>query len=340
MPIRMNDAEREALVPWLRAACDAHSLTLHHVSLLPGGAIQQNWLLLADVGGGPFEGAREWVLRTDAASSPGRSHSRAQEFALLQAAHRAGVRVPDPLFLCTDQSVLGRSFFVMQRVQGIAAARDIVRSDTLGGGRDRLAAALGAELAHIHAIRPPRDDLSFLRPSPDGRIAHNRIADLRARLDAAGGARPVLEWGLRHLERHAPPTAPVVLCHGDFRTGNYLADTAGVAAILDWEFAGWGDPLEDVGWFCARCWRHGGPGEAGGVGSRDAFYDGYDAVSTARLDWRLVRYWELMATVRWAVIAGEQADRHVSGREHSLELALTAHIIPDLELDIMEATGA
>jgi hypothetical protein len=52
-----------------------------------------------------------------------------------------------------------------------------------------------------------------------------------------------------------------------------------------------------------------------------------------------VHWWELAATVRWAVIAAAQAERHLSGREDNLELALTGHIVPELEMDVLRMTG-
>ena len=58
----------------------------------------------------------------------------------------------------------------------------------------------------------------------------------------------------------------ITLIHRDYRTGNYLVDEGRLAGVLDWEFAGWGDPREDIGWFTARCWRFGGvEREAGGI---------------------------------------------------------------------------
>ena len=46
-----------------------------------------------------------------------------------------------------------------------------------------------------------------------------------------------------------------------------------------------------------------------------------------------------MAHMRWAVIALQQGDRFVSGGERNLELALTAHIVPELELEILRQTA-
>ena len=45
-----------------------------------------------------------------------------------------------------------------------------------------------------------------------------------------------------------------------------------------------------------------------------------------------------MAHVRWATIACQQAERHILGAESSIELALTGHVVPQLELEILTLT--
>ncbi len=334
----MTEAGPAGAIAWLCAASGATDAAVLRWERLSGGAIQQNWRLDLQFEGGTIPGAQSLVLRTDAPSSVSVSRTRAEEFALLRAAFAAGVSVPEPLFLCSDPTVTGRPFFVMRRAEGIAAGHRVVKSETLGGGREALATALGRELARIHTIRPPRADLAFLPPvtDPAGRL----IGIFRAALDRAERPRPVLEWALRHLERRRPAPGEIVLCHNDFRTGNYLVTEARITAVLDWEFASWGDRLEDIGWLCARCWRFGNTAqEAGGVGSRAAFYAGYEAASGWTIDRAAVPYWEAAATLRWAVIAIEQAARHVSGAEQNLELALTGHIVPELELDLLAMVG-
>jgi aminoglycoside phosphotransferase (APT) family kinase protein len=332
----MDSAARERLRAWLADAGGDPGLRIDGVSRLSGGAIQQNLALDVTLRGAPAR----WVLRTDSDATLDVSLTRPQEYALLRAAHAAGVRVAAPLFLCEDRSVTGRPFFVMQRVEGVAAGHRVVRDGTLGGGREALAEALGHELARIHAIRPPRPDLGFLGdPPPDH--ARAAIAAMRARLDAAGTPRPVLEWGLRALERAAPRPVPPVLVHNDYRTGNVMLDASGIVAVLDWEFAAWGDAHCDLAWLCAKCWRFGNVAqEAGGIGSRAAFQAGYEAASGTRIDPARVAWWELMAHLRWAVIAADQAMRHISGEERSLELALTGHIVPELEWDILTMAEA
>ena len=119
-----------------------------------------------------------------------------------------------------------------------------------------------------------------------------------------------------------------------------MVDAEGLTAILDWEFAGWGDPVQDIGWFCAACWRFGRPDlEAGGIAPRAAFYRGYEAVSGRGIDPEAVRYWEIMAHLRWAVIALEQGHRHVSGQETSLQLAQTGRMAPEQEAAILRETA-
>ena len=309
---------------------------IEHVELLSGGAIQQNWLLAGTLEAHPFA----WVLRTDAASLLHMSHSRAQEFALLRVAEAAGVTVAKPRALCEDRSVIGAPFFVAERASGTAIASRVVRDLELGGDRTKLGGLLGAELARIHGIRPPEPELDFLS-FPARSPALDAIDADRATLDGLEISRPVLEWGLRWLERNAPPAPQeLVLCHRDFRTGNYMLDERGLTAILDWEFAGWGDGAEDLGWFCASCWRFGRDDlEAGGVAPRADFYRGYECESGRRIDPDAVHYWEVAAHVRWAVIALLQADRYLRGAETSLELALTSHLVPELEYNILALTG-
>lgn len=309
------------------------------LSLMSGGAIQQNWALDVERGGA----VERWVLRTDNPGTLAVSLPRAQEFALLRAAHAEGAAAPEPLLLCEDAGVIGAPFFVMRRVEGVAAAHVLAKRAREGGGDAALVARLGAGLARVHRVRPPRPDLAFLcEPPADPCRAF--AARMRARLDDAGTPRPVLEWGLECLDRLAPPPVAPVLAHNDFRTGNLMvADNGDLSGILDWEFAGWDDPAADLGWLCAPCWRFGNRGagyEAGGLGPRAALLRGYaEGGGTPPEPFRLA-WWELAATIRWAVIAADQAGRFLSGAESSLELALTGHIVPELELDILAQAEA
>ena len=326
---------------FLAAACRASRVTIERWERLSGGAIQENVAIDALVEGGPEAGRHAWVLRTDSPSAVAVSHSRREEFEILRAAHGAGVRVPEPLYVCADAA--GPDFFVMRRVPGVAAGHRLSKDDTLVPDRAALARELGANLARLHRVKPPVASLAFLGEAPADH-ARATIEGYRRDLDALGAVRgeawPVLEWGLAWCRRFAPAPLPACLLHRDYRTGNYLVHEGGLAAVLDWEFAGWGDAREDLGWMLARCWRFARPDrEAGGIGSAADFLAGYAAAGGRATERGETLYWQVMAHLRWAVIALQQAERHRSGSQRSLELALTAHIVPELELEILALTG-
>ncbi len=332
-------AAHAALARYLIGALGARSVSVRRMERLAGGAIQENYALDVDVAGGAYAGAQRLVLRSDAPSGVAVSHTRPQEFALLKATHDAGVTVPEPVALCQEKTVFGRPFYIMRRVGGTAAGHLLVRDDRWKGDRVTLAGRLGRELAKIHTIRPPREDLGFL-PLPDRAPALVAISGYRAWLDTYREPRPALEWGLRWLECHAPARGELVLCHRDYRTGNYMVDEQGLTGILDWEFAGWGDRHEDIGWFCSRCWRFGmNQREAGGIGERRDFIAGYEAEAGIKVDTEQVLYWETMAHARWATIALQQGERHVSGAEPSLDLALTGRRVAELEYQLVRMTA-
>ncbi len=324
---------RARLEGFIARAAGVASAALTGSAPLTGGALQENVAL--DVQLGAASDPQRFVLRISPGSAIPESLTRAQEFAVARAAFEAGVTTPEPLWLCTDPAVLGADFAIMRRAEGVAAAHRLVREPALGGPREALLGRLGEELARLHTVQPPRPDLAFL-PSAAPTPALAMIARLRGWLDAHATPRPALEWALRRLELRAPATEQVVLCHGDFRTGNYLVDEQGLTAILDWELAHWGDPVSDLGWFTARCWRAGRPEQrAGGIGPVEPLLAGYERASGRTVDLATLDYWEAMAHARWALIAIHQSERHAPGEPPALEQALTGYIVPELEYEAM-----
>jgi len=287
---------RDKLQSWLANVAAADKVEIESARPLTGGAIQENWRVECVIVGGPHSGRQGFVIRSDASSSVDSSLSRSEEFKILGVAHSAGVTVPEPLWLCEDMEVMGRVFYVMRLVEGIGLGPRIVKDLQLGGDREALVEQLGRELARIHSIRPPHDDLEFLR-RPDNHPALEMIARLRQHLDTLGEDRPMLEWGLRWAELNLPPNPEITLVHQDFRTGNYLVDENGLTAI------------------------------------------DYEAGSGRSIDDQAVTFWEVVAHIRWGVIALQQAHRHLSGGQQSLELALSGRLLPELEFEVLNMTS-
>ena len=329
-------AKSNAVADFIARAAQASRVSVTVIAQLGGGAIQENWAIDVEIADGPQAGHYEAVLRGDAASGIAESWPRAKEYALISAAHAAGVVVPQPLWLEPTGSVTGRPFYVMRRVKGTAQGRKLLRSLEPEAG-DALAQRLGEELAKLHRIRPDTapEALAFL-PKAGSDLIATRAAHYRQSLDALPEPHPTLEYAINRMEDLAPPIATIALCHRDFRTGNYMAEDGELTAILDFEFAGWSDPYEDLGWFCARCWRFGAvEREAGGIGTREAFYAGYEKGSGQPVDAARVRYWEAIAPIRWAIVALQQGERHASGQEPSLDLALTALRAIECDYDLL-----
>ncbi len=323
------------LAAFIRDEAGADTVTVANEKRLAGGAIQENRALDVEIAGGPHAGSHALVLRTEAKSSVPLSQPVANQFACLERARSVGMTVPEPLWRSDDPEIVGAPFYLMRRVEGEALGNRVVRQ----GPNPSLAECLGRELARLHKVVPPDDALGFLGEPPADPAASG-IALYRGFLDAEAMPHPVIEWGLRWLDTHPVAPGGIVLCHHDFRTGNYMVQDGRLTGILDWEFAGWADPMEDVAWFCARCWRFGAHAlEAGGIADRAPFYAGYEAESGRRIDPEKIRFYEVMAHVRWAVIALHQCGRHLSGAEPDLELALIGRRLPELEHEILRLTA-
>ncbi len=333
----LDAARKAALESWLAAEAGAHRVAVTDEGRLSGGAISLNLAVTLDIDGGPLAGRHAGVLRTGSASGVSASLGKPQEAAGAEARLR---RRGD-----------GAGGAVRRRRPG-PAGRPLLRHAAGGRRRRRLPpgekrrapARIGARAGS--SARPhPRGaagapGLEFL-PLPASGAALQCVADYRGWMGRFAATDPVLAHGLRWLTVNAPEPGELVLCHRDYRTGNYMVENGALTAIIDWEFAGWSDPMEDLGWFCAASWRFGrNDREAGGIADRADLYAGYEETSGRRVDDRAVAYWETAAYLRWAAIALQQGMRHTSGTEPSLELALTGRMLPEIELDLLRHLDA
>ncbi len=327
------------LADYLAEEARANSVNVVELTKLSYGAIQENWFVLADFSNGIFEGSQKFCLRMDAPTSIDDSHKRHEEFFLLKLAFEEGVRVPEPIFFCRDPSILGREFFITRWIEGNADGRNITRQKLSVSARRKLICEIAEQLAAIHKIKPKGKSANFLKDY-NSSSAKKVIADYRAALDDLPETSAAIEWGLRWAELNIPKNTEKLFCHRDYRVGNLLINKGQLTAVLDWEFANWSDPMEDIAWFCAKCWRFGADTrEAGGIGQRSDFYNYYEEKSGRKVDKNAVFFWEVLAHIRWAIIARRQGERFASSGENSLEPAMTAYISPQLEWEIIGMTG-
>ncbi|MDA8274606.1 MAG: phosphotransferase family protein [Actinomycetota bacterium] len=289
----------------------------HDVDLLSGGASSQLWAF-------SLPGRGRYVLRL--APPVATRVPMTTEAAAIAAAARAGVPVPAVVCASDAREPFGAAFLVMEHVEGEARPARVLRDPALAAARRSFAADCGHALGAVARSEPvPALEL------PD------QVAHYRSVLDDLGAAVPTFEWAFRVLERDRPPAPdrPTVV-HGDFRLGNLLVDEHGLRAVLDWELVHLGDPVEDLGWLCAKAWRFGARPPVGGIGQRAELLDAYEEVSGTRVDERALAWWEAFSALKWGVICLVQASRHLVGGERSVELAAIGRRVAEVELDLLE----
>ena len=281
----------------------------------------------------PPGGGRGAILRRAPqgyGAAPGRAAGLEAEAVLMRLAHQAGVPSPRVLHVLTEEDDLGTGF-VMDRVAGETIPRKILRDEEFADVRPQLAKQLGGVLATIHELS--MDALPPLRTM----TAAIEIEELQRDYRSYGRPRPVFELALTWLRANDPgPSSETTLVHGDFRHGNLMIGRDGVRAVLDWELAHLGDPMEDLGWICVNSWRFGEIDKpVGGLGTREDMFAGYEAATTRRVDPARVTFWEVMGTLRWGVMCCGMMQRFRDGPDHSMERAMIGRRSSETEIDLL-----
>lgn len=105
-----------------------------------------------------------------------------------------------------------------------------------------------AQIARLHRLDPMLSPINgFDDPAmPNSRRVAERIAELKAD-NLASAPDPILQLALDWLARNIPAGRDrSVIVHGDAGPGNFLHKDGRVTALLDWELAHYGDPMEDL----------------------------------------------------------------------------------------------
>jgi aminoglycoside phosphotransferase (APT) family kinase protein len=295
---------------------------------LSGGASQETWSF--DIV--HATGRHGAILRRSPqgyGAAPTRAAGLDAEARLMELAHAAGLPSPKVMHVLTPEDDLGTGF-IMTRVEGETIARKILRDEQFARARPLLARQLGKVAAGIHGL--PRGKLPPLREMSSSK----EIAEMGREYRSFDWPRPVFELALRWLAEHDPgPSQEMTLVHGDFRHGNLIIGPDGVRAVLDWELAHLGDPMEDLGWICVNSWRFGEIDKpVGGFGSREELFAGYQE-GGRKIDPARVKFWEVMGTLRWGVMCCGMMQRFRLGPDHSMERAMIGRRASETEIDLL-----
>lgn len=302
-------------------ALGAEAVEIRDLVRLSGGASRQTFSFDA------VHGARSEALILRLAPTglgPDVGTTMLLEAELMREAARVGVPVPEVLTAGAMSEPLGAPYVVMRRVDGETIARKILRDAEYAEVRPKLAAQCGEILGRLHRMDPtalplPRDPYE--------------LDALRGVLDDNEVVSPMLELAIQWLDQHRPAPSRRTVVHGDFRNGNLIVGSDGVRAVLDWELAHLGDPMEDLGWLCTRAWRFGGGSPVAGFGEYDALFAAYEKTAGTPVNPETVKWWELFGTVKWGVICVMQASRHLNGGQRSVELAAIGRRLAEQEYD-------
>jgi aminoglycoside phosphotransferase (APT) family kinase protein len=298
---------------------------------LSGGATQEIWRFELQTPRGP----KPLILRR----APG--GDRVSESAvglevearLIALAGAQGVPVPPVVHVLTPEDGLGRGF-IMGFVEGETLGGRIVKAEALASVRQGLARQCGEILARIHSVDPVQTPtLPVLTP-------RQLVEQWRSTYRASGQARPVFEVAFRWLAEHCPPPPDTpCLVHGDFRNGNLIVGPEGVRAVLDWELAHIGDPMEDFGWICINSWRFGQMDKpVGGFGVFDDLVAGYEAAGGGAVDRNVAKWWEVFGTLRWGCMCARMANSFRTV-ESTIERAMIARRTSETEIDLLRLFG-
>jgi len=298
---------------------------------LSGGASQETWSFSIETD----QGTEALILRRAPGGGDGNSSGTAAgletEAKLIALAGNAQVPVPLVRYVAKPQDGLG-SCFIMTHIEGEALGAKIVRSEEFSKVRPALARQCGEALGRLHAISS--DTLpSNLRRSP----ATDELKHYEGVYTAHGHPHPVFDLAFKWLEDHLPDEGRTTLVHGDFRNGNIMFDpTHGVVAVLDWELAHIGDPMEDLGWICVNSWRFGEIEKpVGGFGSREDMFAGYESASGIKVDPDRVKFWEVLGTLKWGIMCTTMYEAFKSGMDRSVERAAIGRRSSETEIDLL-----
>lgn len=314
----------------------ARDVSVRGLYRIPGGASRETWSFDATWSDAAGAQAQGFILRRDPEASL-LVTARDVEYDVYRAFAQTTVPVPRVYWVESDPAVLERPFFVMERIDGCGTDGAALVSRPDDAARRAIARRKFEILGAIHRADTAALKLLSLDPAGPPRpeeCAARALRHWEQIIDAeALTPEPVLRLAIAWLRQHPPPPAQrVVVCHGDYRTGNFLYSADDIRGVLDWEMAHLGDPLEDLAWTCLLNWRltptAGVRGDRiGGIARREEAFATYEAASGVRVDPAALHWWDVFSHVKAVGIWLTGGRSFVDGRTHEPLMALIPRML-------------
>ncbi len=194
-----------------------------------------------------------WVLRRPPLGQVlASAHDMSREHRIIAALADTAVPVPKAVGLCTDESVNGAPFYVMEFVEG-TVLRSREEAETLTIDQRRGAGeSLVDVMAAIHAVDVDSVGLGGLGKKEDyiARQLKRWYGQFQKSDSQVEGGLHLdgIDRAHEKLLTLIPPQQSSGIVHGDYRLDNcILSDSGEVNAVLDWEICTLGDPMADLG---------------------------------------------------------------------------------------------
>lgn len=239
------------------------------------------------------------ILRRDPPASNVDSDRR-HEYLSYDAIYGHGIPVPRMILLEEDSSHFDGAISLAEDLRGFHNSEYQLQEPAWRDRLPRIADGMWTYMGKLAAVPVEKLDLSFMRPATPETVASQELAywvDVMDKNDV--GPEPIMRAAIRKLERWQPIPQKLAMVHGDFRAGNFLYDDEGtVKAILDWEMAHIGDPLEDLAWSILRVFSFGKDDRRSGLVPRAEAIAIWERASGMTVDPRAFAWWELFNCVK------------------------------------------
>lgn len=330
-----------ALRRWMRQVLDDEVGPLT-ATLIAGGRSNPTYEVHEE------EGDRRWILRRPPHGHVlPTAHNMAREHRVMHALADSAVPVPRVLGLCSDESVIGAEFYLMDKIDGITLRTQEDTARLTADQRNMLRDNLIDTLVALHSVDPAQVGLADWG-RPEGYLT--RQLDRWAKQWAASMTTPLaLADEVATRLRQTMPTSHLPgIVHGDYKIDNLIVDRddpTRILGVLDWEMSTLGDTLTDLGLLCSFWDQEGeffNPITAGatalpGFGTCQEVIESYAsarAIDVADLSWYMV-----FADYKIAVILEGIHARHLQGHTSGPDFDdVGAMVQPLLERAVEQAT--
>ena len=294
---------------------EASDIVVDRLSRISGGASRETYRFRLSWLEHGASKSRALILRRDPPASLIDTERRI-EFEAYRAFYGSAVPVPEMLWLEESSAPLDYPFFIAAEIEGFQAAPALLWTDPYLPSHGKLAERKWTILGEIAKADPVALGLTTVMPKVDpGDCWSRELGYWEQVLDEdQTEPLPIIRAAIRWLRANPPPPPKTIaLVHGDYRTGNFLFDTAGnIHGVLDWEMAHLGDPLEDLGWSLNPVWSF-GRNLAGGLVSNALAVSVWERSSSLKADPGALHWWTLFNCVKGQAIWVSSAKAWIDG---------------------------